>query len=108
MKKQGFVYIMGNNRPTLYIGVTSNLAKRVYEHKKNIVKGFTQKYKLHKLIYYEAYSNIELAIRREKQLKSWHRKWKLNLIKQQNPNLKDLSRDLFNQDTFNDPEINSG
>jgi len=90
MKRKGFVYIIGNNRPTLYIGVTSNLIKRVYEHKQGSVEGFTKKYRLSKLLYYEAFDDIQRAIRREKQLKNWHREWKLNLIKTKNPAFKDL------------------
>ncbi len=76
---------------TLYIGVTNDLSRRIFEHKKEIVKGFTEKYKLKKLLYFEEYKNINEAIGREKQLKNWHRDWKLNLIKKVNPILKDLS-----------------
>lgn len=90
MERQGFIYIMGNKRPTLYIGVTSNLVKRVYEHKKDLVEGFCKRYKLHKLLYYEIFDDIGEAIEREKQLKNWHREWKLNLIKSKNPDFKDL------------------
>lgn len=88
--KRGFVYIMGNKRPTLYIGVTSNLIRRVHEHKNAIVDGFTSKYRLDKLLYYEVHDSIEDAIKREKQLKNWHREWKLNLIKTTNPSLNDI------------------
>jgi len=97
MNKKGFTYIMGNNRPTLYVGATSDLRRRVWEHKRGKLRGFTQKYKITKLLYFEYYENIKDAIKREKQLKNWHREWKLNLIKSKNPSLKDL-----------DPEINSG
>ncbi|MBU1200117.1 GIY-YIG nuclease family protein [Patescibacteria group bacterium] len=90
MVKQGYVYIIGNNRPTLYIGVTSNLQKRIWEHKQSTIKGFSSKYKLTKLLYFEIHSDIKQAIKREKQLKRWHREWKLNLIKSQNPELNDL------------------
>lgn len=90
MQKRGYIYILGNSKLTLYIGVTSDLIKRVYEHKKEIVKGFSQKYKLKRLLYYEIFENIEEAIKREKQLKNWHREWKLSLIKSKNPDLKDL------------------
>jgi len=90
MRKQAFVYIIGNNRPTLYIGVTSNLIKRVYEHKQGLVDGFSKKYQLYKLLYYEVFGDIEEAIKREKQLKNWHREWKLNLIKSKNPDFKNL------------------
>lgn len=92
--KTCYVYIMGNLRPTLYIGVTSNLIKRVYEHKNNLVEGFTKKYKLHKLLYFETFHDINNAIFREKQLKHWNRQWKLDLIKKENPTFKDLFPDL--------------
>lgn len=94
MKKQGFVYVLGNNRPTLYLGVTSNLIKRIYEHKQGLVKGFSKKYRLKKLLYYEMFEDIKNAITREKQLKNWHRQWKLNLIKSNNPTFKDLYSDI--------------
>lgn len=79
------------NRRKFYIGVTNDLRRRVSEHKQNIGSKFVSKYKLYDLIYYEYFTDITCAISREKQLKNWHREWKLNLIKQQNPNLKDLS-----------------
>lgn len=85
-----YVYILGNSRPTLYIGVTNNLVRRVWEHKEGLVDGFTKKYSLKKLLYFEQYSYIEDAIRCEKQLKHWNRKWKLDLIKGTNPEFKDL------------------
>lgn len=91
--KQGYAYIMGNNRPTLYTGVTSNLIQRVYQHKNNLVKGFTSKYSLHKLVYYEILDTIEQAIIREKQIKDMNRKDKLEMIKKFNP----LSKDLYDQ-----------
>ena len=78
---------------SLYIGVTSNLHKRVWEHKNKVVKGFTEKYNVNKLVYYELTDSIESAINREKQLKRWHRQWKINLIKEMNPDFKDLSLD---------------
>ena len=81
MNKSCAVYIMTNYSETsLYIGVTSNLQKRVWEHKNKVVKGFTEKYHVDKLVYYETTDSIESAIKREKQLKNWHRQWKLNLI----------------------------
>lgn len=86
---------MGNNRPTLYIGVTSDVIKRVYQHKQDLVEGFCRKYQLHKLLYYEIFEDIEMAITREKQLKNWHRDWKMNLIRSQNPDLKDLYPDVI-------------
>ena len=91
IKNQYYIYILANKRNgTLYIGVTSNLVKRVYEHKNNIIDGFTKKYSIHKLVYYEITDDIESAIRREKQLKKWNRKWKINLIEDSNPEWRDL------------------
>lgn len=75
---------------TFYIGVNNSLERRIAEHKKGAIEGFSQKYQLHKLVYFEQSSNIEDALRREKQLKNWHRKWKINLIKSLYPNFKDL------------------
>lgn len=88
--KAGYVYIMANNRPTLYTGVTNNLVKRVCEHKNNLNEGFTSKYKLHKLVYYEALPSIELAIVREKQIKDMNRVDKMELVTKSNPNFEDL------------------
>lgn len=95
MSKQSFIYIMGNARPTLYVGVTSDLVQRVYEHKNDLVEGFTHKYALHDLLYYEIFNNINDAIEREKQLKHWNREWKLKLIKEFNPEFKDLYESLL-------------
>ena len=93
--KQYYVYILASKRNgTLYIGVTSDLFKRIYEHKANLVKGFTEKYKVHKLVYYEATDNVESAITREKQLKKWNRNWKLELIESTNPKWHDLYDEL--------------
>ena len=90
--KQYFVYILASKRNgTLYIGVTSNLEKRIFEHKNKLIKGFTEKYNLKILVYYEITSDINSAIRREKQLKKWNRKWKLELIEKSNPKWTDLS-----------------
>lgn len=88
--KRGYVYIMTNDRPTLYTGVTSNLVKRAYEHKNNLVKGFTLKYNLHKLVYYEVFDTIEQAIIREKQIKDMNRIDKLEMIRKLNPTFEDL------------------
>ncbi|MCD6116466.1 GIY-YIG nuclease family protein [bacterium] len=90
-----YVYILASKRNgTLYIGVTNNLARRVYEHKENKVSGFTSKYNVHKLVYFEESFDITSAINREKQLKKWKRKWKLELIEKYNPNWKDLYEDI--------------
>jgi putative endonuclease len=88
--KKGYVYIMANERPTLYTRVTSNLIQRVYQHKNNLVEGFTKKYNLHKLVYYETLDTIMSAIIREKQIKDMKRTEKLGMIKKTNPTLKDL------------------
>ena len=89
--KNYYVYILTNKSKTLYIGVTNNLERRVHEHKNKLIEGFTKKYNLDKLVYYEVLNNIEDAIRREKQLKNWHREWKINLIESVNKDWKDLS-----------------
>ncbi|MDA3860662.1 MAG: GIY-YIG nuclease family protein [Melioribacteraceae bacterium] len=81
MSKKGYTYIITNKKNgTLYIGVTSNLFKRIYEHKNGLFDGFSKKYSLKKLVYYEISEDIATAIQREKQLKNWHRDWKINLI----------------------------
>ena len=91
MQKQPAVYILANRRNgTLYIGVTSNLIKRVWEHKNNIADSFTKRYKIHCLVYYETYTDMLQAIAREKNLKNWQRRWKLQLIENTNPEWKDL------------------
>ena len=90
MIKGGYIYVMANNRPTLYVGVTSGLIKKVYEHKNNLIPGFTAKYLCHKLVYYESFDFIEQAIIREKQIKDLSREDKLKLIRKTNPMMKDL------------------
>ena len=86
-----YVYILASKRNgTLYIGVTNNLQKRVQEHKENIYKGFTSKYHVHTLVYYEHTNTIEGALNREKQLKNWKRVWKMALIENSNPQWKEL------------------
>jgi len=85
------VYILASRRNgTLYIGVTSNLQKRLWEHKSDFVAGFTKKYVVHRLVYYELHADIASAILREKQMKKWNRAWKVNLIEEQNPQWQDL------------------
>jgi len=89
--KVAYVYIMTNKRNgTLYTGITSDLINRVWQHKNNIIPGFTAKYKIHKLVYYELHEDIREAIRKEKNIKAWRRKWKLQLIEKLNPNWDDL------------------
>ena len=93
---QYYVYILASKRNgTLYIGVTNNLLKRVYEHKCGLVKGFTKKYNVHALVYYEAVSDIESAIEREKRLKKWNRQWKMRLIEENNFQWQDLYLELI-------------
>ena len=90
-----FVYIMASSRNgTLYIGVTNDLIRRVYEHMHDIVPGFTSKYQVHELVYYEIHEDILQAIAREKLLKKWHRRWKLRLIEEKNPEWIDLYHEL--------------
>jgi len=79
---------------TLYIGVTNNLLRRVYEHKNGLVEGFTKKYGLHNLVYYEYMNDIHTAIEGEKRLKKWKRQWKINLIEEENPDWNDLYYEL--------------
>jgi putative endonuclease len=93
---QYYIYILASKKNgTIYVGVTSDLIKRIYEHKNDLVKGFTQKYIIHNLVYFEATESIESAIIREKQLKKWNRDWKINLIEKSNPAWKDLYPDLM-------------
>ena len=93
--KQPAVYILASGRNgTLYIGVTSDLVKRVWEHRQELVEGFTKKYDVHSLVYFEQYDEMVLAIQREKQLKKWNRSWKLRMIEQKNPEWRDLWSDI--------------
>ncbi len=86
MQKQAYTYIMASKKHgTLYIGVTSDLLNRVWQHREGEVEGFTASYEVKRLVYYEVFDDITAAIEREKQLKRWHRPWKINLIEQQNP-----------------------
>ena len=113
MKNQNAVYIMTNYlNTTFYIGITNNLLRRVYEHKSQNKECFTSKYNLNKLVYFEITESIEVAIKREKQLKNWKREWKIDLITKNNPSFKDLSNDIGLTDelikTLIDPESSSG
>ena len=86
-----YTYIMANKRNgTLYVGITSDLIKRVYQHKNNLVPGFTSQYDVHMLVYYEQHLEVSQAIKREKRLKEWKRNWKLALIEIDNPKWNDL------------------
>lgn len=92
----GWVYIMANRRNgTLYVGVTNDLAKRVWQHREGVVDGFTKRYALKRLVYFEAFDEITRAIQREKTIKGWSRAWKLNAIERMNPNWDDLYETLF-------------
>ena len=94
--KTYYVYILASKRNgTLYIGLTNNLMKRVYEHKQGMVKGFTKKYHVDKLVYYEETNDANSAISREKQMKMWKRNWKISLIERTNPEWKDLYNNLL-------------
>ena len=91
LRKNFFVYIMASKKDSvLYVGVTSGLPKRVWQHRESIVEGFTKKYFVRRLIYFEEQENAEIAIAREKQLKGWRRAWKIALIEKQNPEWNDL------------------
>ena len=95
MNEEFYVYIMASKRNgTLYIGVTSDLVKRTWVHKNKMIEGFTKKYKVDRLVYYEAHSSPESAILREKRMKKWRRAWKKRLIEEKNPEWKDLYNDI--------------
>ncbi len=96
MEKQYYVYLLTRGRnSTFYVGVTSDLVKRIYEHKNEILDGFTKKYEIKTLVYYEVHTEIEQAIKREKRLKRWNRVWKMRLIEQMNPEWRDLYDELM-------------
>jgi putative endonuclease len=96
MLKQAYIYILASKRNgTLYIGVTSDLIKRIYEHKHDLVDGFTKRYRVHDLVYFEAHEDIQQAITREKQMKKWKRNWKLRLIEKTNPTWRDLYDEIL-------------
>jgi len=95
VNKQFYVYILASKRNgTLYTGITSNLIQRVWQHKNNIIEGFTQKYNVKILVFYEAHGNSESAITREKQIKKWRRAWKLQLIEKMNPQWMELYEEI--------------
>jgi putative endonuclease len=94
--EESFMYILASSRNgTLYVGSTTNLVKRIWEHKNNIIPGFTAKYRVHQLVYYEAHQDIMEAARRERRLKNWCRKWKLNIIERFNPTWRDLYDEII-------------
>ena len=91
-----YVYILASKKNgVLYTGITNNLIKRIYEHKENLIEGFTKKYFVHKLVYFELTTNVESAILREKQIKNWHRQWKIELIEEKNPDWQDLYKEIL-------------
>jgi len=104
--RQSYVYIVTNRSKTLYTGVTTDLLRRVYQHKQKLVEGFTKKYNLTKLIYYETADDIRTAIQREKQIKGWLRRRKIDLIESVNPRWVDLSDGWYDSDP--DPSLRSG
>ena len=96
MNKQSAVYILASKRNgTLYIGVTSNLIKRIWEHKNNLVEGFTERYRVHNLVWYELHQTMESAIQRETRLKGWKRNWKIQLIESVNHDWDDLHHKII-------------
>jgi len=96
MKKQPCVYLLASRyKGTLYAGVTSDLLKRVYEHKQHLVDGFTKRYQVDKLVWFEIHESMESAISREKAIKKWRRAWKVRMIEDQNPRWRDLFPDLL-------------
>jgi putative endonuclease len=97
MKKTYFVYIMSNISKMLHVGVTNNLEHRVFQHKAKLIDGFTKKYNLHRLVYFEAFGSIRDAIAREKQIKGWLRARKVKLVESVNPEWKDLAADWMNK-----------
>jgi putative endonuclease len=93
--KKGYVYILSNKaRTTFYTGVTSNLRQRIQVHREGTEPAFSRSYQLQQIVYFEELPTVKEAIRREKQLKNWHREWKVNLIKKVNPKMKDLSGEI--------------
>ncbi|MBT5265954.1 MAG: GIY-YIG nuclease family protein [Rhodospirillaceae bacterium] len=93
---QPCIYIMASTRNgTIYIGVTSDLPKRVYEHRQGLIEGFTSRYGVQQLVFYEIHETMLDAIQREKRLKKWNREWKIRLIERFNPNWRDLYGDLL-------------
>ena len=97
--KGGFIYIITNkNRTVLYIGSTTDIKRRILEHKSGAFAGFSKKYNCCDLLFYEFFTHIADAAKRETQIKAWKREWKLNLIKINNPELKDLASEWFNED----------
>jgi putative endonuclease len=96
VKKRHFVYLLASKRNgTLYLGVTSDLANRTWQHKSDLIEGFTKKYGVHLLVWFEEHNDIRDAIDREKQIKGWNRAWKIKLIEKRNPQWLDLYEDVL-------------
>lgn len=111
MRREYFVYILTNRSHTLYVGVTNNLEHRVFQHKQKLVPGFTSKYNVDRLVYYESTSDVFAAIAREKEIKGWVRAKKLALITEFNPTWRDLAADLLAREVIGDdgdPSLRSG
>ena len=105
--KRYYVYILANKRNgTLYTGVNNNLLRRVIEHKRKLIKGFTEKYDVNKLVWYEQTNDVRIAIEKEKQIKKWKRQWKLELIEEKNPNWVDLFYEIGGTDEMLKPDFN--
>jgi putative endonuclease len=91
-----YVYILASDRNgTLYVGVTNDLARRVYEHRNDLIEGFTKRYAVHRLVWFEVHGDINEAILREKRIKKWNRSWKLRVIEEMNPDWIDLTEQLM-------------
>ncbi len=95
MKKPSVYILASRKNGTLYTGVTGYLLKRIWEYKNNLVDGFTKKYGVHKLVYFEQHEDMDSAITREKQIKKWNRSWKIHIIEKENPDWKDLYDELI-------------
>jgi putative endonuclease len=107
--KRYYVYILANKRNgTLYTGVNNNLLRRLIEHKRKLIKGFTEKYDVNKLVWYEQTNDVRIAIEKEKQIKKWNRQWKLELIEEKNPNWVDLFYEIGGTDEMLKPDFNIG
>ncbi len=92
--KNYYIYILASKNKVLYIGMTNNLYRRIYEHKQRLVEGFTKKYNVDKIVYYEVHPDLKSAVKREKHLKNCHRQWKINLIESKNKEWKDLYSEI--------------
>jgi putative endonuclease len=103
MNRLSFIYLIGSaSRRTIYTGVTTNLHNRVFEHKNDLIEGFTSKYKCHRLVYFETFGNVTDAIAREKEVKGWRREKKNKLVESKNPGWKDLAADWYPQTLLKD------